>query len=106
MNTNGIQTEAKKVIASAASDLDEVKGRIEDAALEASKAMSHEFGKARRTLSRVATQVEKSARANPWAAAGVLVGAGALLGAALHAALRPTPSLSDSFKSSWKNLRR
>lgn len=104
MNSNGMQTEAKKVIG--AINLDEVKHTIEDAALVASRTVSQEFGKARRTMSRVATQVEGTAKANPLAAAGVLLGVGALLGAVLHASLRPTPSLRDAFNKSWKNLRR
>lgn len=104
MNTTALQTEAKKVIA--AIHFDDVKNSVEDVALEASKTASREFARARRTMSRVATQVEKTAKANPLAAAGVLIGTGALLGALLHAALRPAPSLRDSFRASLKNLRR
>ena len=55
---------------------------------EASKTVEKELGKA-------ADSVVKTAKANPLVAAGVLVGAGALLGALLHNLLRPAPTAGE-----------
>lgn len=93
MSINGMQTEAQKVIA--AIHLDEVKENLGNAAQLAGKSVSKELSRAGRAMSKVASQVEKSAKANPLATAGVLLGAGALLGALLHSVLRPAPSAGD-----------
>lgn len=93
-SSNGLNAVKKSVEGS----LESAKETIEVAAHEATK----ELGKARRTLSRVADKVEKAAVANPLVTAGVLVGAGALLGALLHAALRPAPTAGDLIMRSLK----
>ncbi|MDP1827712.1 MAG: hypothetical protein Q8L48_30850 [Archangium sp.] len=97
-STNGLNAVKKSVEGS----IESAKETIEVAAHEASKSMEKELGKARRTMSRVADKVEKTAIANPLVTAGVLVGAGALLGALLHAALRPAPTAGDLIMRSLK----
>ena len=90
---NGMQAEAKKVLPLI--QLEDVKSSIETVAQQASQTVVKEFGRARTAVTRVATQVGKTAKANPVATAGVLFGAGALLGALLHAVLRPAPTASQ-----------
>jgi hypothetical protein len=81
-NTIGLQAEAKKVVT--ALHLEEVKENLEGAAHQAT-----------RSISRAASQLEKTAKTYPLATAGLVFGAGALLGAILHSALRPAPSAGD-----------
>ncbi len=50
---------------------------------------------ATKTVEKELNKVVKSAKANPLVAAGVLVGAGALLGALLHSILRPAPTAGE-----------
>lgn len=118
-NPNGLQAEAKKVLPPI--QLEKVSASLESAAQQAGETVVKEFGRARTAVTRVATQVGQTAKANPVATAGVLFGAGALLGALLHSALRPAPtagqlmfralkrgaaSTGDSLMSGLKTARR
>ena len=112
VSSNGMQHAVEAIKKSPVADvhLDEVKETIEK-----------ELGRASHAVARMAKHVEVSARENPRAAAGVLLGVGALLGALLHAVLRPAPTASEvlwkalgqgadrtgsTFKSGWNRLRR
>lgn len=97
--SNGLNAVKKSVEGS----FESAKETIEVAAHEASRSMQKELGKAGKTLSRVAEKVEKTAVANPLVTAGVLVGVGAVLGALLHAALRPAPTAGDLIIRSLKD---
>lgn len=83
-NTNVMQTAGKRIDVR----LSEVKDNLENATHQATKG----FGRAR---SRLASQFEKSAHARPFTTVGVLVGAGVVLGAAMHSALRPAPTTAQ-----------
>ena len=90
-------------------------------ARQAGKVVNKELGKARRTVTEAAGEVGRAAREHPVAAAGVMFGAGALIGALVHALVRPIPSATeivvralknsaeatrDSFKVGLRNVRR
>ena len=90
--------------------LDEVKETIET-----------ELSRAAEVVTSAAQKVEKTAKANPKAAAGILLGVGALLGALAYAVLRPAPtagevimralkqgakSTGDTLSSGYKSARR
>ena len=111
-SSNGIQHAVDVIKKSPVADvhLDEVKETIEK-----------ELGRASHAVSRMAKQVELSARENPRATAGVLLGVGVLFGAVLHSVLRPAPTAREvlwkalgegadrtgsTFKSGWSTLRR
>ena len=89
MSNNGMQSSVKQAFSDV--HLDDVKESLEDAG----KAMEKEVGKAGKAVSRAADKVVKTAKANPLVTAGVLVGAGALLGALLHSLLRPQPTAGE-----------
>jgi hypothetical protein len=108
-NSNGMQTAAEKT---PIVDLhfDEMKETIQ-----------YEMMKAKDVISKAATQVEKTAKANPKATAGILVGVGALIGAGLFALLWPRPtanqvimralrqsanSTGKTLNSAWNSARR
>jgi ElaB/YqjD/DUF883 family membrane-anchored ribosome-binding protein len=97
MNTTTSTSNVQEAVKNAAyaareRDLEGMKENAGLAARETAKAVEEKLGRARRAASMAAERVETSAREHPWAAAGILVGAGMLAGAALHRALRPTPT--------------
>src|SRR5688500_10069262 len=59
---------------------------------QAGKVVGQEFGKVRRAATDAAGSLENSARAHPLAAAGILLGAGAIIGATIFAVARPRPT--------------
>ena len=117
-----IQTAAKHAVADAREgDFQGLKENLGVVARQAGKVVEKEFGKARRTATQAAGKLEKTASDHPYAAAGVTFGAGALIGALLHAVLRPAPtalevvvrglknsaeSTRDTFMSGLRNIRR
>jgi hypothetical protein len=62
------------------------------AARQASKVVEYEFSRVRRAATDAADSVGRSAREHPVAAAGILLGTGAIIGAAIYAAARPSPT--------------
>jgi len=101
---NNIQTAAKHAVADAREgDFQGLKENLGVVARQAGKVVEKELGKARRTATEAAGQVEKTARAHPYAAAGVTFGAGALIGALLHAVLRPAPTALQIVVRALKN---
>ena len=121
-NTHNVQSAVKNAVADAREgDFQGLKQNVGVVARQAGKVVGKELGKARRTVTQAADQVEKSAREHPFAAAGVMFGAGALIGALVHAVVWPVPSTSqviaralknsaaaarDSFKVGLRNVRR
>lgn len=102
--SSSMQTSAKKAVADAREgDLEGFKENLGMVARQAGKVVEKKWGKARRTATEAAGEVEKTARAHPYAAVGVTFGAGALLGAILHAVLRPVPTALEIVVRALKN---
>ncbi len=94
MMTNGtIQDSVKKAaVAVSAGDLEAAKENVELAAKRAGKAVTH-----------VASTVSATAKERPMLAAGVLLGVGALMGAAAYRLLNPPPTAGAVL---WSALKR
>ncbi len=91
--TQNLQTAAKNAVADAREgDFQGLKQNLGVVARQAGKVVGKELGKARR-----------SATDHPYAAAGVTFGAGALIGALLHALLRPAPTALEVVVRALKN---
>lgn len=88
-----VQNAVKRAVADVREgDFKDFKDSVGIAARQASKVVGKEIGKVRHAATSAADAVERSAREHPFAAAGVLLGTGAILGAAIFAAVRPRPN--------------
>ena len=88
-NTNTIQNSVKKAAyAVRDGDFDSAREGVENAA----KAANTELQRARRAAMKGVDSVSRTARENPLATAGVLFGAGTLVGALLYRVLNPAPT--------------
>ncbi|MFT3706254.1 MAG: hypothetical protein QM817_01180 [Archangium sp.] len=90
--SNGFQTSVKKAADAMFDDLSSVAQNAQSAAQAAQDAASD-----------VADELKTGAKKHPVAAAGILLGVGALLGAGLHALLRPRPTAGQVLLQALKN---
>lgn len=94
--TQNIQTTMNRAVNDArASDFDALKKDVSVAAQQASQIANKQLNK-----------VQRLAKENPMAAAGVCLGIGAVLGAALFAIARPMPTPYDQLKSALRGSAR
>lgn len=121
-NNQDIQNAAKAAVTDIREgDFQGLKDNVGYVARQAGEVVGKKLGKVRQAASDSALQVSRSARQHPAASAGVLLGIGALLGAAVYALLRPAPTageiirraLKDSassaggfFRTGYRNVRR
>jgi len=102
-------------------DLAGFKENVGVVARQAGKVVNQRIGKARQAASEAAESVGKTAREHPIAAASILFGTGAIVGAAIFAAARPRPTALElmirglrrnalrtrsAFLSGWRTARR
>lgn len=92
-NATNVQTAVKRAVSDAREgDMSALKEDVGVVVAQAQKVVGKELGKFRKTARGAADSVSKTAQSHPLASAGILFGAGALLGAAIYAAARPAPT--------------
>lgn len=84
-------------------DLEGLKDDVSIAAKQASKMVEQEFGRFRKTITRTADKVSTNAKRHPGWTAGIMFGAGTLVGALLYGTLRPRPTGMELFGRSLRN---
>jgi len=84
-------------------DLEGLKKDVSIAAQQAGKVVQKEYGRFRKNVVKTANQVSTTAKSHPGWTAGILFGAGALLGAVLYGAIRPRPTGMQLFGRSLRN---
>ena len=103
-NATNVQTAVKRAVSDVREgDLQALKQDVNVVMAQAQKVVGKELGKFRKAATGAADSVSKKAQSYPLASAGILFGAGALVGAALYAAARPAPSALEIVIRALKN---
>ena len=88
-----VQTAVKRAVSDVREgDMSALKEDVGVVMAQAQKVVGKELGKFRKAATGAADSVSKTAQTYPLASAGLLFGAGALVGAAIYAAARPAPT--------------
>lgn len=86
-----------------AKDLENLKEDVSLAAQQAGHFVEQELGHFRQTINKTANQVSGTAKRHPGWTAGLMFGAGTLLGALFYGAFRPRPTGLELFGRGLKN---